>query len=172
MTPPRRRGGARRALRSRPLPQWLRHATSAHPIALTRCLLILRVLSGAEPLTQAIATAKISRPTYYWLERKGLEGLLAALTPVAARGRQPRVSAATAELTRLEEKVRRLEQAKRRAERLLTVTRTVLPRLRRRRSIRSGPRPLRVSVTGRTRSRDRLIPTGVDSLTEPTRASS
>jgi len=172
MTPSRRCGRARRALRSRPLPQWLRQARTSHPIALARCLLLLRVLSGAEPVSRAIATAKISRPTYYWLERKGLQGMLAALTPVAPRGRQPRGSAATAQLTRLEEKVRALEQAKRRAERLLTVTRAVLPRVRRRRSSSSGPRGLPASATGRTRRRPPLIPAAAVPPTEPTRASS
>jgi hypothetical protein len=174
MTHPRRHGGARRARRSRPLPQWLRQARTSNPIALARCLLLLRVLSGAEPVTQAIALAKISRPTYYWLERKGLEGMLRALTPVPSRGRQPRVSPVTAHLTALEEKVQRLEQAKRRAERLVHLTRTVLPRVRRRRrgSTPSGPRPLRASATGRTRPRPRLIPGPAAPPTEPTRANS
>jgi hypothetical protein len=111
-------------------------------------------------VSQAILTAKISRPTYYWLERKGLGGMLAALTPVAPRGRQPRGAAATVTVTqhRLEARIRTLEQARRRAERLLRVTRTVLPRLRRRRrSTPSGPRPLRVSGMPRTRRRPPLI---------------
>ncbi len=173
MTHPKRRGGARRAPRSRPLPQWLRQGKAAHPIALARCLLLLRVLSGAEPVTQAIAVAKISRPTYYWLERKGLQGMLAALTPVPSRGRQPRVSPATARLTALEEKVRRLEHAKRRAERLVHLTRTVLPRVRRRRgSTPSGPRPLRASATGRTRPCPRLIAAPAEPPTAATRANS
>lgn len=154
MTPSRRRAGARRALRIRTRPQWLRPGPSTHPIALARCLLLLRVLSGAEPLTLAIRTAKISRPTYYWLERKGLQGMLTALTPTAARARPARAASATTPLRRLEAKVRTLEQAKRRAERLLSLTRTVLPRLRRRRrSSPSGPGPSPASAPARTRRR-------------------
>jgi hypothetical protein len=154
MPQPRRRDGARRALRTRTLPQWLRHGQTTHPIARARALLLLRVLSGAEPLTQALATAKVSRPTYYWLERKGLRGMLLALTPMPPRGRPPRMAAPAAQVATLERKVQQLEQAKRRAERLLMVTRTVLPRLRRRRrSTPSGRTPLRGSTPARIPAR-------------------
>ena len=93
-------------------------------MARRRCLLVLSVLSGETPVTDAIEEAKISRGTYYQLESRALRAMLAALSPGSADdGASLSHSAKIAEL---EKKVARLEQEKRRAERLLLVTRQVI----------------------------------------------
>lgn len=85
--------------------------------------MVLSVLSGERPVTQAIAQAKISRGTYYQLETRALKAMLAALNPAAsaAKGAIPDLSAHRIEA--LMERIRSLEQDKRRTQRLLMLTR-------------------------------------------------
>jgi hypothetical protein len=112
-------------------------------MARRRCLLILSVLSGEKAVSDAIAEAGLSRNTYYQLEERALEAMLAALGPTPP-GRKPDQ---TAELVALRAKLEKLEQEKRRSERLLLLTRKVvrtgrltLPGLGRPRSTRAGSR--------------------------------
>ncbi|MGH6892773.1 MAG: hypothetical protein ACREEP_10990 [Dongiaceae bacterium] len=111
--------------RTRLAPKWLRRSRELDALARGRCLLLLSVLSGETPVTAAIAQAKISRATYYKLETRALQAMLAALNPLAAPlahglAERPRAASRIAEL---EGRVRCLEQDKRRAERLLLLTR-------------------------------------------------
>ena len=106
------------------------------------------VLSGEKPVTDAIAEARMSRGTYYQLEERALEAMLAALGPTPP-GRKTDQGA---ELAALQAKLTRLEQEKRRSERLLLLTRKVmkpgrltLPGLGRPRSTKAGSRPSRSS---------------------------
>jgi len=93
-------------------------------IAKRRTIMILDVLSGRTPVTDAIARAEISRQTYYQLEMKALVGMLDALTPgETKRGPSPKAHKA---LEEAEQKIERLEQDKRRLERLLSMTTRVL----------------------------------------------
>lgn len=119
----------RRKRRRRPIPRWLSsHELDA--IARSRCLLVLSVLSGEKPVTDAIAQAKISRPGYYALETRALQAMLGALNPVAGALEcgKPDLSVALARIKQLEQKVVRLEQDKRRSDRLLLLTRKTLRR--------------------------------------------
>lgn len=123
-TPHRR---ARRP-RSRPIPKWLKTSSELDAVARSRCLLLLSVLSGELPVTTAIARAKIARGTYYKLETRALQAMLAALNPLAgatADGRAD-LTVAAARIGELEGKVKALERDKRRAERLLLLTRKSL----------------------------------------------
>lgn len=110
--------------RSRPLPRWLKERRDLDEMARRRCLLILSVLSGAKPVTEAIAETGMSRGSYYQLEEKALDGMLAALGPTPP-GRKPDQSA---EIAALEAKVAKMEEEKRRAERLLLLTQKVVRR--------------------------------------------
>lgn len=119
--PPKRR----RKSRSRPTPKWLlQPQTDLDEIARRRCLLVLTVLSGAQPVSEAIAEASISRGTYYKLESQALQAMLAALQPGAEAGSG--TAGPAARIAQLEARVRHLEQDKRRAERLLFLTRQVV----------------------------------------------
>jgi hypothetical protein len=111
-----------RKLRSRPVPKWLEEKRDLDEMARRRCLLVLSVLSGAKPVTEAIAETGMSRNTYYQLEEKALDGMLAALGPTPP-GRKPDQSA---EIAGLQAKVNRMETEKRRAERLLLLTQKVV----------------------------------------------
>ena len=93
-------------------------------MARRRALMILSVLSGEKPVTDAVAESGMSRMTYYQLESKALAAMVAALSP-SAPGRPPAATEA-AKVRELEEKVKTLEQEKRRAERLLYVTRKLV----------------------------------------------
>jgi hypothetical protein len=88
-------------------------------------LLILSVLSGERPVTTAIAEARISRATYYKLETRALNAMLAVLNPLAGSAADGRadLTAATARIAQLQQKTAALERDKRRAERLLLITR-------------------------------------------------
>ncbi len=130
--------------RSRSVPKWIRERRELDEMARRRCLLILSVLSGEKPVSDAIAESGLSRNTYYQLEERALEAMLAALGPTPP-GRKPDQSA---ELAALQAKLARLEEEKRRAERLLLLTRKVvrtgrltLPGLGRPRSTTSGVKP-------------------------------
>lgn len=87
--------------------------------------MLLSVLSGETPVSDAIAQAKISRQTYYHMETKALRAMLVALNPLASTSENgsPDLSAATARIEDLEEQVKHLEQDKRRSQRLLFLTR-------------------------------------------------
>ena len=50
-------------------------------IARRRCLLVLRVMSGDVPVTDAIEEVGMSRATYYKLEERALRAMLAVLSP-------------------------------------------------------------------------------------------
>ena len=119
-------GKARRTRRhrSRPVPKWIREKQELDEVARRRCLLILSVLSGEKPVSDAIAESGLSRNTYYQLEEKALDAMLAALGPTPP-GRKPDQSA---EIAGLEAKVQKLEEEKRRSERLLLLTRKVVRR--------------------------------------------
>ena len=112
-----------RKRRPRPMPKWLKKKGELDEIAQRRTLMILDVLSGAIPVTDAIEQAQISRGTYYQLEDRALKAILEAMEPGATPGRPPET---TTRLLQLEERVRELESTKRRLERLLSMTRKVL----------------------------------------------
>ncbi len=115
----------RRKHRRRPTPRWLKSAPDLDAIARSRCLMLLSVLSGETPVSDAIAQAKISRQTYYHMETKALRAMLVALNPLASSSEDGSadLSAATARIEDLEAQVKRLEQDKRRSQRLLFLTR-------------------------------------------------
>jgi hypothetical protein len=114
-----RRGSKRtRRKRARPLPSQLK-AQDLDEIAKRRCLMLLDVLSGRVPVTDAITQGKISRGTYYQLEAKALSAMMAAMSPTAEAGGPATVR--TKELEALEQKVKKLEIEKRRLEHLLVV---------------------------------------------------
>jgi hypothetical protein len=119
----------RRGPRARPTPKWLKEQQDLDEVARRRCLTVLRVLSGETSVTEAIMTAGISRGMYYQLETRALHGMLRALAPGAsAQDRAP--TGAVKRVQELEQQVKKLEQEKRRADRLLFMTR---------RLVKSGP---------------------------------
>jgi len=109
--------------RSRSIPKWLLEKEELDQIAQRRTLMILSVLSGEKPVTDAIGEAKISRGHYYQLEERALEAILEAMEPGASPGRPVET---TTRLLQMEEKIGELEATKRRLERLLQMTRKVL----------------------------------------------
>lgn len=117
----------RRALRPRPTPRWLTGREDLDQVAQRRCLLVLSVLSGEKPVTAAIAEAGISRPLYYQYESKALLAMLRALAPGASAARALDEASAQQRVVDLEAEVAALHQDKRRLERLLYLTRKVLP---------------------------------------------
>ena len=119
----RRRHGSRR-LRSRPTPKWLHKSEELDKIAQQRCLLVLSVLSGETPVTEAIAQAGISRAAYYQLETRALSAMLKALGPRA--GPEGTESSPLRQIAALEAKVKELERSRRRMQRLLLMTRRVV----------------------------------------------
>lgn len=120
--------GGRRKHRARPLPKWVQHSSDLDAVARSRCLMVLSVLSGETPVSDAIAQAKISRGTYYHLETRALNAMLAALNPLArsATDGSADLSAAAERIAHLEATVKRLEQDHRRAQRLLLLSRKSL----------------------------------------------
>jgi hypothetical protein len=109
----------RRKPRRHTLPRWLKNGAELDAIAKSRCLI---------PVTTAIAQAKISRATYYKLETRALNAMLAAMNPLAGQAADGRadLSAASQRIAELEGKVQTLERDKRRAERLWLLTRRTL----------------------------------------------
>jgi hypothetical protein len=95
-------------------------------IAQRRCLLVLSVLSGEQPVTDAIAAEQISRQMYYQLEERALRAMVAALMPGSSEDGPSRADSPQKRIAELEEKVARLEREKRRGERLLLLTRKVI----------------------------------------------
>ena len=119
-------GAQPRKHRPRPIPGWLGSSESLDAIARSRCLMVLSVLSGERPVTDAIREAKIARGTYYQMETRALNAMLAALNPLAtvAQGKVPDLSATRIEA--LMNRVRHLEQERRRTQRLLLLTRKTI----------------------------------------------
>src|SRR5688572_12768681 len=115
----------KRKMRARPTPKWLIKAADIDEIARRRCLLILSVLSGERPVSQAIVEAQITRQLYYQLEEKALVAMLEAVRP-GAEARDRDGSTTHGKTSELEQKVAQLEREKRRTERLLLLTRKVL----------------------------------------------
>lgn len=117
-------GGKSRKHRPRPVPKWLVKSTALDAIARSRVMLVLSVLSGEVPVTDAIAQAKVSRGTYYHWETRAVKAMLAALNPMAssAPDGSADLSAATARIESLEATVKRLTQEKRRSQRLWLLT--------------------------------------------------
>jgi hypothetical protein len=122
------RGEKRRKPRSRPTPRWLERSAAVDAFAKRRVMLVLSVLSGAKPVTVAIREAAMTRATYYKLETRALQAMLTALNPLSARPSTRRSELAVAEsrVVALEAQVARLQREKRRAERLLLLTRKTL----------------------------------------------
>jgi hypothetical protein len=85
-------------------------------------LLVLQVLSGVLPVTEAIAEAQISRPLYYQLETKALHAMLRALTP----GAETTGSTSAQRIAELEAQVKQLEQQNRRTERMWRLARQLV----------------------------------------------
>jgi len=116
----------KRRNRPRPTPRWLKtEAEEPEAVAQRRCLLVLAVLSGEQPVTDAIESTGVSRQLYYQLEEKALRGMLRALGPGSEANEELAQSLGT-QLEAAQERVRQLETEKRRAERLLLVTRKLL----------------------------------------------
>jgi hypothetical protein len=95
-------------------------------VAKSRCLLVLRVLSGETPVTDAIAEAQISRQLYYLLEERALRAMLSALLPGASSETTSAGQGWARRVAELEAQIKTLEQQKRRSERLLMLTRKVV----------------------------------------------
>lgn len=111
--------------RSRPVPKWLVEI-EMESIARSRCLMVLSVLSGEKPVTDAVAEAKISRGTYYQLETRALRAMLAVLNPMGkppAASEAQDLAKARKRIDELEVQIEILRREKRRAERLLLLTR-------------------------------------------------
>jgi hypothetical protein len=119
----RRRGGSRRH-RARITPKWLLKSGEIDRLAQERCLMVLSVLSGEKPVTDAIAEAGISRATYYQLETRALNAVLKALGPLGST--ESSSTSPAHQIALLEAKVKELERARRRSERLLLMTRRVM----------------------------------------------
>lgn len=113
----------RRKHRPRPIPKWLQDTAKLDAIARSRCLMVLSVLSGEKPVTDAIAQSKISRGTYYQMETRALNAMLAALNPLASVAQNALPDLSATRIEALLGRIERLEQDKRRIERLLLLTR-------------------------------------------------
>ena len=116
----------RRKHRSRPTPTWLLEQQDLDEIARRRCLMVLSVLSGETPVSDAIVEAQISRGTYYHLEERALRAMLEALKPGAEAKSEPSELPAQRRVAELEAKLSQLEKEKRRSERLLLLTRKMV----------------------------------------------
>ena len=113
--------------RARPTPRWLREQQDLDEMGRRRCLMILSVLSGEKPVSDAITEAQISRQLYYQLEERALAAMLRALSPGATSEDAP-AAGAIKRAQELESKVSKLEADKRRAEHLLLLTRKLVGR--------------------------------------------
>lgn len=116
-----KRGRRRKDEGARIPPMFLRQDLDA--MAKRRCLMLLSVLSGQQTVSEAIADAQISVGTYYQLETRALSAMMTALTPDASNEGVP---SSWKTISRLEARVKQLEQDKRRLERLLSLTKKVV----------------------------------------------
>jgi len=127
-------------------------------VAKQRTLMILEVLSGRLPVSDAIQKWSISRAAYYQLESRALRAMLDALTPGETKtGPSPDPDKI---LAAVQEKVERLEQDKRRLERLLSVTTRVIEgskatggKKRKKGSKRSSPSSSATTASGKATKR-------------------
>jgi hypothetical protein len=129
----------KRRNRPRPTPRWLKAPAADGPeaVAQRRCLLVLAVLSGEQPVTDAIEATGVSRQLYYQLEERALKAMVRALLP-SAEGREEVETSLAGQVQSLQARVQQLEQEKRRAERLLLLTRKLV-----------RPGPVKVGKGGR-----------------------
>jgi hypothetical protein len=104
--------------------------------------MLLSVLSGEKPVTEAIAESGISRGTYYQMETRALNAMLRVLSPTSTEEGLENTSPGR-RIAELEEQVRRLEQGRRRTHRLLVLTRKV---------VRKAPLVVKSRRTGSTGS--------------------
>lgn len=118
---------SKRRRRPRPTPKWLKAPAADGPesVAQRRCLLVLSVLSGEQPVTDAIETTGVSRQLYYQLEERALKAMMRALLP-SSEGREEVETSLTGQVQSLQARVTQLETEKRRAERLLFLTRKLV----------------------------------------------
>ena len=118
---------SKRRRRARPTPRWLKApaADGAEAVAQRRTLLVLSVLSGEQPVTDAIEATGVSRQLYYQLEERALKAMMRALLP-SAEGREEVETSLAGQVTALQARVKQLETEKRRAERLLLLTRKLV----------------------------------------------
>jgi hypothetical protein len=86
-------------------------------------MMVLSVLSGETPVSDAIAQAKISRGTYYQLETRALNAMLSALNPLATAKRRAPPDLSAHRIEALTERIKALEQDKRRMRRLMMLAR-------------------------------------------------
>lgn len=163
LTPTEPTSKKKRPMRERPTPRWLVRRADLDPMAQRRCLMLLSVLSGEKPVTAVIEDLGISRGTYYQLETKALVAMLRALAPGSEDPTTAEGASVTQRIAELEAKVKRLEQEKRRVERLLYLARKVVPAgpvvgpprrgrppgSKNRSSADAGPRPSPSSPTGK-----------------------
>lgn len=136
-------------------------------------MMVLAVLSGEKPVTAAVEQAGISRGFYYQLETKALNAMLLALAPGGDGDPSPDATGLTQRIRDLEDKLAKVEQEKRRSERLLFVTRklvgpTTIKTNRGRPpkpagSTKAGPTPSRSSATTKPMRPAPSIPTPADS---------
>ena len=153
MTASKRRAGAARAVtsdkrrtrRTRPTPKWLTEQQDMDEVARRRCLMILSVLSGERAVTEVIMEAGISRQSYYDLETRALQAMLRALVPGAGSEAGP--TSAEKRVLEREQRVKQLQTEKRRAERLLLLTRKVMRTGQRKTTSRRSTRKQRRSTT-------------------------
>lgn len=133
------KSSSKRRRRPRPTPRWLNAPAAEGPeaVAQRRCLLVLSVLSGEQPVTDAIEATGVSRQLYYQLEERALKAMLRALLP-SAEGREEVETSLAGQVQGLQARVQQLEAEKRRAERLLLLTRKLV-----------RPGPLKVGRGGR-----------------------
>lgn len=118
--------GQKRRHRTRPTPKWLKQKAEApEAVAARRCLLVLSVLSGEQPVTDALAGTDVSRQLYYQLEEKALNAMMRALAPASEDDAEVAVTL-SAQLDEAHRRVKLLEKEKRRAERLLALTRQLI----------------------------------------------
>jgi hypothetical protein len=145
-----------RLRRPRPTPRWLVEKQDLDEVARRRCLLVLSVLSGERPVTDVIEEAQISRGTYYQLEERALNAMLLALVPGTMSPGAPGADLAARRIEELEARVTQLEQEKRRAERLLLLTRKVM---------KPGPVKAVQGRPAKSRTRPRSTSSGSESST-------
>lgn len=119
---------SRRRHRPRTTPSWLKEQEDLDEVARRRCLMVLSVLSGETPVTDAISQGGISRGLYYQLEERALRAMLRALSPNSpAHGEDSNgADGMLRRMAELEERLKKAEQDKRRMERLLFLTRKVV----------------------------------------------
>jgi hypothetical protein len=106
------------------VPSWIKERQDIDEMARRRCLMILSVLSGETPVSDAIEQHQISRQLYYDLEARALSAMVQALMP--GDETNPAGMTPAARIAELEKQVATLEQGKRRSERLLMMTRQLM----------------------------------------------